>query len=221
MTSNKLQTWQDHDVRNLITSWADHKHMFGGKQRKKEIFDKSATDLNAKSSTVVTGEQCMRKWGKLVSKYKEIEDHNSKTGNDQKTWKFHDEFSQCLSQDASMNPVCTMESSTEGPPEVSDSSNSRRAADSNEEESDIDESGSAEGASHESSSSSVKRVLKQKKRTRKRTKSKSSAAEMLEFLHTYTEKRQKAEEEKVKLLKEMKEEKQAFFNRLLDCMEKK
>lgn len=44
---------------------------------------------------------------------------------------------------------------------------------------------------------------------------------MLEFLRTYTEKRQKAEEEKVKLLKEMKEEKQAFFNRLLDCMEKK
>ena len=38
--SNKLQTWQDHDVRNLITSWADHKHMFAGKQRKKEIFDK-------------------------------------------------------------------------------------------------------------------------------------------------------------------------------------
>ena len=44
---------------------------------------------------------------------------------------------------------------------------------------------------------------------------------MLEFLHPYTEKQQKAEEEKVKLLKEMKEEKQAFFNRLLDCMEKK
>ena len=63
--------------------------------------------------------------------------------------------------------------------------------------------------------------MKQKKRTRKRTKSKSSAAEMLEFLHTYTEKRQKAEEEKVKLLKEMKEEMQAFFNRLLHCMEKK
>ena len=75
--SNKLQTWQDHDVRNLITSWADHKHMFGGKQTKKQIFDKIATNFNAKSSTVVTGQQCMRKWGKLVSKYKEIEDHNS------------------------------------------------------------------------------------------------------------------------------------------------
>ena len=106
-----------------------------------------------------------------------------------------------------------MQSSTKGPPEVSDSSN--------EEESDIDEFRSAHGTSHESSSSSVKRVLQQKKRTRKRTKSKSSAAEMLEFLHTYTEKQQKAEEEKVKLLREMKEEKQAFFNRLLDCMEKK
>ena len=31
MTSNKLQTWQDHDVRNLINSSADHIHMFGVK----------------------------------------------------------------------------------------------------------------------------------------------------------------------------------------------
>ena len=34
--------------------------MFGGKQREKEIFDKIATDFNAKSSTVVTGEICSK-----------------------------------------------------------------------------------------------------------------------------------------------------------------
>ena len=32
MTSTKLTNWEDRDVRNLITSWADHKEMFGGKQ---------------------------------------------------------------------------------------------------------------------------------------------------------------------------------------------
>ena len=44
---------------------------------------------------------------------------------------------------------------------------------------------------------------------------------MLEFLQTYSEKREKAEEEKTKLLREMKEEKQAFFNRFCQYMEKK
>ena len=36
--SNKLKTLQDHDVRNLITSWADHKHMFGAPQHRRNFF---------------------------------------------------------------------------------------------------------------------------------------------------------------------------------------
>ena len=56
MTSNKLQTWQDHDVRNLITSSADHKHMFCVKQRKTEIFDKIATDFNSSHRRAVYAE---------------------------------------------------------------------------------------------------------------------------------------------------------------------
>jgi len=36
---------------------------------------------------------------------------------------------------------------------------------------------------------------------------------MLDFLKSYNEKREKVEEEKLKVLKEMKDEKTAFFNR--------
>lgn len=102
----------------------------------------------------------MWKWGKLVFKYKEIEDYNSKTGNDQKIWKFYDEFSQCFLQDVFMNFVCIMESFIKGFFEVSDFSNSRRVADSNEEELDIDEFRFVEGVSYELSFLLVKRVLK-------------------------------------------------------------
>ncbi|CAB3983023.1 E3 ubiquitin- ligase MARCH8 isoform X1 [Paramuricea clavata] len=58
------------------------------------------------------------------------------------------------------------------------------------------------------------------KRCRKRPTGRSSAAEMLNFLQEYSEKREKTEEEKLTLLREMKEEKQQFYNRFFDFMEK-
>ena len=59
-----------------------HKHMFGGKATKKDVFEKIAKYFAKISGGSVSGEQCLRKWGKLTSKHKEIEDHNNKTGND-------------------------------------------------------------------------------------------------------------------------------------------
>ena len=59
-----------------------------------------------------------------------------------------------------------------------------------------------------------------KKRCRKRPASRSSAAEMLKFLQGYSEKREKTENEKLTLLREMKEEKQQFYNRFFDVMKK-
>ena len=43
---------------------------------------------------------------------------------------------------------------------------------------------------------------------------------MLEFLKTYNEKREKAEEEKLGILKEMNDQKTAFFDRFFQFMEK-
>lgn len=91
-SSNNLERWLDEDVRLLITTWAEHKHMFGSKATKKEVFDKIAEQFRKISGRLVTGEQCMRKWGKITSKQKEIEDHNKKTGNDKKSWKFYEEL---------------------------------------------------------------------------------------------------------------------------------
>ena len=78
--------------------------------------------------------------------------------------------------------------------------------------SDNDESSSesvVEGP--QSSDSAGKRKASAKKRCRKKPRSRSSAAKMLEFLKTYSEKREKAEEEKLRILKEMNDQKTTFL----------
>ena len=181
-TVNGLERWDDKYVKLLISCYSDHKHLFGkGKTTKRDIFGKIAYSFNEQCDVMVTGDQCMRKWIKLESKFKEIEDHNNHTGNDKKTMKFHEELSECLGSDRKVTPVLTLESANNGT-EQSDSE---------------DESSDAARA-------------KVKRPPRKR-KSHSSATEMLSFMKDYTAKREKVEEEKVRLMREMQEEKKTFF----------
>lgn len=70
-----------------------------------------------------------------------------------------------------------------------------------------------------SDSSENRNKASKKGRCRKKPKSRSSAAEMLQFLKSYSERREKMEEEKLKVLKEMKEEKISFFNRFFEYMD--
>ena len=37
----------------------------------------------------------MRKWGKLATQHKLVEDDNNKSGNDRKDWKYYDDMSDC------------------------------------------------------------------------------------------------------------------------------
>ena len=75
---NVLERWKDPHVKLLISCYKEYKHLFGkGKSTKKEIFGKIAYSFNKQApNTPVTGEQCMRKWTKLETKFKVIEDHN-------------------------------------------------------------------------------------------------------------------------------------------------
>ena len=87
--------------------------------------------------------------------------------------------------------------------------------------SDDDESSSesvVEGL--QSSDSAGKRKASAKKRCQKKPRSRSSTAEMVEFLKTYGEKREKAEEEKLRILKEMNDQKTVLFDRFFQFMEK-
>ena len=149
------------------------------------------------------------KVGKVSSKHKAIEDHNNNTGNDKKSWKFYEELVECLVKAATVTPVYAMESNVQVHDHNSVSCNSGHQSD--------DES-SLESLTRETCSDSSG---KRGKAGTKRARSRSSAAEMLDFLKSYSEKRERVEEEKLPVLKEMKEEKTAFFNHFFEYMDKK
>ena len=89
-----------------------------------------AFEFNKNCKEKVTGAQRLRKWGKLVSQHKEVEDHNKKTGNSRKDWKFDDARAECLEDNVSVNPSFTMESSAHFPP------NTTQLYDDNEDSTD-------------------------------------------------------------------------------------
>ena len=195
-----LVRWEEAHVKLLIACWKQFKHLFKGKKTKKEIFTLIAFEFNKNCKEKVTGDQCLRKWGKLVSQHKEVEDHNKTTGNSRKDWKFYDAMAECLEDDVSVKPFFAMESSAQFPPKITQQCGDEDGTDGENEDEACD--------------------VKQK-RCRKRPRSRSSGAEMLNFLKTYSEKREKVEEEKLKLVKEMKEEKKEFFDKFLKYLEKK
>ena len=167
-------------------------------QTKKKVSDKIAEEFNRTLDVVVSGDQCFRKWKNLESKQKEIEDNNSRTGREKKTWKFHKEMEDCLGDNASVKPVFTFETAG-GSSSLSISWPSTSPHFNSGSDSDGDET--------EDGHSSQKDP--QKTRLKRKRKSPSSASDMIEFLKDYSE---NVEEEKVNILKAMHEEKKQFFS---------
>lgn len=97
----------------LICCWKENKSFCcNGKSTKKEVSAKIATDFNAKSDLKVSGIQCLRKWAKLEAKQKEIVDHNNKSGNGTRTWKYYAQMEDCIGGQCSVNPTFTLKSSS-------------------------------------------------------------------------------------------------------------
>ena len=204
-----LERWEDRHVRLLISSYSKFKHHLGkGMTTKKEVFAKIATEFNSISEKQVTADQCLRKWSKLESKQKEIEDNNKQTGRARKSWKYHDDMSECMGSSPKVSPGFTFDTS-------SSSSSGTNQCDRDNSEDLSDESGD-----DESEDKTERKKKKAKPPTRKR-KSNSSAAEMLQFLHSYSEKREKVEEEKLALMKSTKDEKKEFYSQFLELLKNK
>ena len=140
---------------------------------------------------MVIGDQCLRKWNKLESNFKKVEDHNNMTRNNKKSMKYYDQLQACIGKDPNITPVITLESGHV----------------SGDEESSGDESGQLPSTDG-----------KPKNRPVRKRKWHSSAAEMLEFMNRYADKREKVEEEKLNLMREMQKEKNMFFSRYLEIM---
>ena len=183
----------------LICCWKENKSSFGnGKNTKKDVFEKIASDFNAKSDLKVSGIQCLRKWAKLEAKQKEIVDHNNKSGNGTHTWKYYAQMEDCIGGQCSVNPTFTLESSS-----------SSVISDHGESSSEDDENLYV---------TPQKKKKTPSKRPSKKRRSRSSASEMLEFLREYQAKKEEVENKKLKILQEMNEEKKTFWSNFLEVM---
>lgn len=198
-TSKDSIYWVDNDVKLLIATWIEFKDMFDSKKTKKQVFELIAQEFNKKSKMKATGEQCLRKWGKLMTRQKEKEDHNNKSGNQPKTWKFYNELSECTAKDISVKPIFNMESSNSA-----DSTSSTSAT-------------ADDVSSNESEPGSVKLQKRCQKRPRARN---GSGREVLEFLKEYCCKKEKADEDKLNVLKEIKDEKKNFYDKFFKYLDK-
>lgn len=114
----------------------------------------------------------------------------------------------CLGDNPSVKPVFTFETSM-----PSSSSSSTRS--STPTLSQIDEDLNSDSASD---CEEREKGCNSKKRPKRKRKSRSSAAEMIDFLNEYGDKREKVEEEKLNVLKEMQEEKKQFFSQLFSYL---
>lgn len=207
-----LQRWEDKHVRLLISCYSKFKNLLGhGKTTKKEVFAKTCTEFNSISEQKVTAEQCMRKWSKLEIKQKEVEDNNKQTGRTRKLWKYHDDMTECMGLSPKINPGFTFDTSSCG---------SSSTSQSNNDDDDPQSQDQSDGSGDESQEDGQRRKKRAKLPRRKR-KSNSSAAEMLQFLQSYSEKKEKVEQEKLALLKSMKDEKKEFYSEFLDLLKKK
>ena len=104
----RLVRWEEAHAKLLIALWKQFKQLITERKKsKKEVFTIFAFEFNHKSKEKVTGDQCLRKWGKLVSQHKGVEDHNSMSGNEREDWKSYED------KDVSVKPTYTVESSAQ------------------------------------------------------------------------------------------------------------
>ena len=171
-----LDRWEERHINLLICCWKDHKGLFGnGKTTKKEVFQKTATSFNSKSHLRVSSDQCARNWANLETKLKEVTDHNNKSGNSHKKWKYYSEMADCIGMNAAGRPTYTLESSS--------------CVMSNE---GVESDSFADG----DYSTETPQKKTPRKRPAKKRKSRSSASEMLTFLQEYQEEKEEVKTKK-------------------------
>ena len=135
-----------------------------------------AEKFNLTSSVKVMREQCSNKWKKLEENYRKVQEHNDKTGSEQKERNFQQELEEFFGTDPKIIPMAAVSSWQQSRPQAICQRVMRRnylwkAAESH-----------------------------QRRRNYAR---KLSATEMIEFLTEYKEEKRKEEEAKIVLAQKM------------------
>ncbi|XP_026462695.1 uncharacterized protein LOC113371443 [Ctenocephalides felis] len=102
--------WSSPAVLLLLETYRSMEQILNsGKMSHKQVWKKISEKLT-KNGHNVTGPQCYSKLRSLKKTYKSTKDHNNKSGNDRKTWKFYEIMDEIFGKKAWCDPVAVASS---------------------------------------------------------------------------------------------------------------
>lgn len=89
-----ISLWAQNDTHLLITIYKEKEDdLKNGRFRQEQFWEIIAKEINRVNPKIKkTAIQCSNKMSCLKRTYKNIKDHNNKSGNDRKTWSFYEVF---------------------------------------------------------------------------------------------------------------------------------
>ncbi|XP_077270867.1 uncharacterized protein LOC143902041 [Temnothorax americanus] len=87
--------WVDKAVKLLLTAYTEHEHLLNTCKISVKRFWEIISETLKEKLYDITGLQCKSKFNGLKKTYKNIKDHNNKSGNNRRTWPYF-EFLTCL-----------------------------------------------------------------------------------------------------------------------------
>lgn len=114
MEDENTGQWSTAEVICLISLWGEQsvQDKIKGSYRNKSVFEDLSAAM-AEQGFKRSWLQCQRKIKSLKSKYKEVKDHNNKSGNGRITFQFYQQMDSILGDKPSVNPINVLDSSRE------------------------------------------------------------------------------------------------------------
>lgn len=102
--------WPHEAILLLFKIYTDNEHQLAnGKTTHKKFWELLSSQLNANGYDV-TGIQCKSKMAGLKNTYKNVKDHNAKSGNCRRTWRYFDIMDEIFTKKPWAQPVLTLQS---------------------------------------------------------------------------------------------------------------
>ncbi|XP_011687018.1 PREDICTED: uncharacterized protein LOC105449462 [Wasmannia auropunctata] len=102
--------WPHEAILLLLQIYSENEHQLtSGKTTHKKFWDLVASKL-IEHSYDVTGIQCKSKMAGLKNTYKNVKDHNNKSGNNRRTWQYFDIMDEMFIKKPWVQPVLTLDS---------------------------------------------------------------------------------------------------------------
>ncbi|XP_067203845.1 uncharacterized protein [Linepithema humile] len=100
----------------LLSLYKEHEEMFtSGKTKQNLCWKRIATEMAQKGCNI-SGKKCCTKFQTLKRTYKQIKDHNNKSGNSRKTWEYLDAMDELCGTKPWIEPISTASSDQNNQP---------------------------------------------------------------------------------------------------------